>query len=121
LAETDHNIGAIQEYRDLGPGTALIRTDRLYRLDAGKETLEVLPLGVSRVSRVLSGESNGYLLETSRGWLLVDANLSNGRYLLSAPSSVPESSKDLGQGRIIFDPNYGSGQPVTFLDPSSCK
>jgi hypothetical protein len=125
LAETDRNIGAIQEYRDLGPGTVLIRTDRLYRLDAGKETLEVLPLGVSRVSRVLSGESNGYLLETSRGWLVVDADFSNGRFIPAVPSSPPKLSTDLGQGRIIFDPFWDTGlvlrQPVTFSDPSSCK
>jgi hypothetical protein len=128
LAETDHSIGAVQEYRALGQGTALIRTDRLYRLDAEKETLDVLPLGVSRVSRVLSGESNGYLLETSRGWLVVDANFSNGRFLLSTPASVPEFSTDLGQGRIIFDPvweeiasQFQTLQPVTFLDPLRCK
>jgi hypothetical protein len=60
LAATDHNIGDIQEYRDLASGTALIRTDRLYRLDVAKETLELLPLGISRVSRVLSGESMAF-------------------------------------------------------------
>lgn len=125
LAETDRNIGVVQEYRGLGSGIALIRTDRLYRLDAGKEALEVIPLGVSRVSRVLSAASGGYLLETSRGWMVVDANFSNGRSLLSAPSSVPAFSTDLGQGRIVFDPVYESAeqirQPVTFSDPSSCK
>jgi hypothetical protein len=126
LAETDRNIGAVQEYRDLGPGTVLIRTDRLYRLDVGKETLEVLPLGVSRVSRVLSGESNGYLLETSRGWLVVDANFSNGRFIPAEPTTVPKFSTDLGQGRIIFDPFWRDAsevprQPVTFSDPVRCK
>jgi len=121
LAETDHNIGTIQEYRDLCRGIALIRTDRLYRLDVAKETLEVLSLGVSRVSLVLSGESNGYL-ETSKGWLVVDANFSNGRYLPAAPSSITQSFTDLGQGRIIFAAYSGAPeQSVTFLDPSSCK
>lgn len=121
LAETDHNIGEVQEYRDLGQGIALIRTDRLYRLDVAKETLEVLALGVSKVNSVFSGESNGYLLDTSKGWLVVDASFSNGRYLPPAPPSLRQSFKDLGQGRIIFEVSGASEQFVTFLDPSLCK
>jgi hypothetical protein len=108
LAATDHNIGDIQEYRDLASGTALIRTDRLYRLDVAKETLELLPLGISRVSRVLSGESNGFLLETSRGWMVVDANsqMRNFYRVHHCPSSRVQliSGRDESFSTLISDP-----------------
>jgi hypothetical protein len=53
--------------------------------------------------------------------MVVDANFTNAKFLSSAPLSIQPRSTDLGQGRIIFDPDFGSGVAVTFLDPLRCQ
>jgi hypothetical protein len=124
--QTGPHLGWVTSSMNAQIFTALIRTDRLNRLDAMKETLEVLPLGVSRGSQVLSGESDGYLLRTSKGWLVADRNFSNGRFLPKVELPADLGRADLGRGRIIFlgdnDSDHGGyALFVTFSDPLSCK